>query len=291
MIRHHFGDVRAHASSASGKSRRARSLRGNRIFFPASAAESSCGQCHAQKFLRDVIDGKPLGGHRAGRCGADRGALIGGIPAGLNSSLRQRAAKKRTALALVNKIQSKSRQRDVSRDPGRRYPAARKNSPRETADTVAPIDSSRDFKPRACSTARVTTMRFPCSVPGMLMRASCGFRSPAEPSAPPSRNFSAIRLPKRLRRLRRIPNLFPHKRCVPSGDSTATSSTQLSAFEAPPRSDGNLATASESGKRGAFRGHRAASFGVVQFRESLQRRSIVRARLDSDRALPGGRQA
>ena len=73
--------------------------------------------------------------------------------------------------------------------------------------TVAPICSSRAFSPRACSTARVTTILFPCERSGMRScRRPATFARPAMRRAPASAQFLGNLFADRFRRRPDLPN-------------------------------------------------------------------------------------
>ena len=157
--------------------------------------------------------------------------------------------------------------------------------------TTAPIFSSRSFKPRACSMARVTTMRFPSErlrrVHARVPRVS----RTSSAAAPRSRNLRATRAPIASASAG-APESFSQMRCAPSGDKHGDIESQCSILDASPCSNRNLAATFEAGQRRALGGDSAA-----RLRSHLTRPErcigfgVVRARLDSDRSLPRRGQA
>ena len=261
MIRHDFRDFRARGLQRIRQIGPARSLRGNRTFFPASDALKFAGQRRSKKFLRHVVDLKiprqprrwpsPDPPPRSGNFASWPGAT---------PSLRQRPAKNRTAFALVNRIQSNDAKERIARSSS----AVSAGSEKLTAgssSTVAPIfsrrvlqvarllDGARDHDAFSVERSRRAHARVPRL---SRVQQSGGAALPqlsARPAAPIASASSGG------------PESFSHNalRCRP-GESTATSSTSFPFSTRPHAPIETWQPPSKTGERGAFRGHSRCAF-------------------------------
>ncbi len=157
-----------------------------------------------------------------------------------------------------------------------------------SSSTSAPMPLKRAAtNSRACSGARVTTMRFPAS--GLSVASS--FCPPTFPRGAESvRARLDQRLPElladALRRRPAAPLLVAQTNRCPSAESTQASSRSSPSFRRAHAPSGTWQPPSSSCSSARSAVDASARFRVVERGDDRRRLAIVRARFDSERALP-----